>query len=691
MNGKKQQQTLLAQGYAVLVIFLGFFLRVHRLASVPFGWHPDEATKALLARDVLAGEYFPAFFSAFTGREALYVYLEAGAFALLGEGIFAARLLSAFIGVLTSALTYTLGKYLFGGKVGVLAAAFLALSLWHLIASRNGYRAVIQPLVQLPVLLLFFRGWRQGGTRNYVPFVLGGLWLGLTQYTYTAARFFPLVILALVLAAAVSIPRIVWRQKWPLLAAALVSTAVFLPLGIHFLSHPADFYGRAAQISVFSPAWSGGEPWLRLWQSVKETARMFTVWGDINYRFNVAGQPVFGAIDGLLFYGGLLLALWRVIRRRRLKRLAYALLLLWLPIMLLPMTLSAESLPYYQRAIGTLPAVYLFPALALVAGLNVLGTGAARLNVGSRWPSVALSALTLTFFLWLSAGTFQDYFYAWHEAPRNDDDRRVAMVYAAGYLNREGAPENLYLSTQYPQHPTLALLAPQHFDDVQWFDATQSLPLPPPASEATYLFLLENRPQPRLLQQVPGLEEAHTGFDRFGRPVFEVYRWQHDSWPVPSRQGPAAWSWATSFEAGDPHELRQPIDVPVNFGDVLEYAGHERSAASLRAGDTLELVLYWRLLQKPDRQYTFFVHLLSPEGDVVAGYDANTYSTSFWREQGGEMLLSYFPLALPAGTEAGEYQVEIGVYHQPTGRRLPVRQDGQDVADRLLLVPVEVP
>ena len=33
---------------SVLVVALAFFLRIYRLPEVPFGWHPDEATKGLL-------------------------------------------------------------------------------------------------------------------------------------------------------------------------------------------------------------------------------------------------------------------------------------------------------------------------------------------------------------------------------------------------------------------------------------------------------------------------------------------------------------------------------------------------------------------------------------------------------------------------------------------------------------------
>jgi hypothetical protein len=82
--------------------------------------------------------------------------------------------------------------------------------------------------------------------------------------------------------------------------------------------------------------------------------------------------------------------------------------------------------------------------------------------------------------------------------------------------------------------------------------------------------------------------------------------------------------------------------------------------------------------------------LLNADGQLVAGFDANDYPTPFWRAAGGEMLLSYFPLFVPPDAPPGVYQVEIGVYHQPTGERLPVLDQGQAVADRLLLATVTV-
>lgn len=668
------------------VLLLAAFLRFYKLASVPFGWHPDEATKALLARDVLAGKFFPAFFSAFTGREALFVYLEALLFTLLGEGIFSGRLLSAFVGLLTVALTYATGRELFTRRIGLLTAAFLAVSLWHLIASRNGYRAVIQPFIQLFVIFFLFYGLRQSSTsRTWWPFLLAGIFLGLSQYTYTAVRLFPFLILAILFLVLIFDRRAIIDHWGPLAAMGGAAFLVFLPLGIHFWQNPGDFFGRAAQISVFSPEWSGGDSGARLWQSVKETARMWTIWGDINYRFNIAGQPVFDWFTGLLFFLGIAIALWRVFKTHGLKRVAYLTSLLWLVIMLLPMILSAESLPYYQRAIGVLPVVYLFPALSLDTAFITFDR-----FTRSRWRRLPAIMLVI-FFALLSAITYRDYFQRWHGAERNDDDRRVAMVYVAEYLRANPPQGELYLSTQYMQHPTLALLAPEQYDGIHWFDARQSLPLPPPGQEATYILLAENSPQEWLLQRAAGLKKNESMEDRFRRPAFDILDWEGEEiYPQAGDLAPASWSWATTFDPQTLEETSNKISLPVNFGDVLLFLGHDRNASTLEAGDTLEVILHWQLQEKPARQYTIFAHLLDANGQVVAGFDANEYPTSFWREEGGERLLSYMALPLPRDLAPGTYQLEIGVYNQPSGERLSILEEGSAVADRLLLEPVKI-
>lgn len=673
----------------LLLVGVAFGLRVYLLPTVPFGWHPDEATKGLLAGDVLAGRFFPAFFSAFTGREALYVYLEALMFVMVGYGILAGRLLSAFIGVLTVACTYRIGRVMFNRRVALWSMALFTVSLWHLIASRNGYRGLIQSLVQAPVLWLLWQAHCDdaGHARRTRYLLAAGFFLGLSLYTYTAARLFPFLIL-LILALMFVTNRRLWMGQWrALLLMAGVAFLVSLPLLIHFYRHPIDFYGRAAQISVFSPDWSGGHPFARLWQSVRDTAVMFTQRGDGNFRFNLPERAVFGVVDGAFFYAGCLLCVWAAIRSRAERRLPYVTLLLWQLVMLLPMTLSAEGLPYYQRAIGVLPGLYFLPALAL----DALTVGVQRLGRHAQWVRIACALLSVVLWGGLAIRTTRDYFVTWHGSTRNDDDRRVAMVYVADYLRDHVLPGELYLSTEYPEHPTLAFLASTRYDNIRWFDARQSLPLPPPGVEATYILLEENPPQPDLLNRVPALQWRETQYDRFDRPVFTVYSWKDGLLPMPTYQSPATWSWEVTFEPGDPHGLRHTIALPINFGDVLEFIGYEGNAEQVRPGDLLAITLYWRLLQRPERHYSMFVHVLNPAGQVVAEYDANRYPTSYWLPDGGELLLSYFPMWLPPDLPPDDYQIEFGVYHQPTWERLPVYQDGEMVADRILLPVLTLP
>lgn len=677
---------------AVLIVAL--FLRVYRLDSVPFGWHPDEAVYALYARDILAGRSFPIFFASWTGREVMYSYLQAGAFGLLGDSMFTARLVSAFIGMLTVVGTYALGRRMFNRRVGLFASALIAVSLLHVIDSRNGYRAVIQPLIQLPVLIFLFQGLRStpGQSRFYWHrFVLAGVFLGLTQYTYSASRFFPVLVLCIVALGWIFTRPQITRHGRGLLLMFGVALAVFAPLLWYFLHNWDAVFGRASDLSVFASQWAQGQPWQRLLESVRDTLGMFTVRGDPNYRFNLADQPVFGVVEGALFWAGLFLCLWRAIKLRGLPRLAHLSLLVWLPIMLLPMTLSAEGLPYYLRAIGTLPAIYYFPALFLDACLNwgqrLLGARRGRPVLAAAATGVLLLAFGL-----LAVNTYRDYFSKWHVNPRNDDDRHVAMVYVADYLRQHGWRGELYISTEFVEHPTLAFLADltdEQFSGIHWFDGRQSLPLPSQDAEATYIFLAETPPNADLLSRVPSLGRTDAGYDRFGRPAFEVYVRDKGSWPEPAQRG-GKWSWEVKFEAGDAPGLRHPIASPTDFGGVLSLEGYDSPAQPLAPGELAGLVLYWRIQQRTDQDYSIFAHLLDSESHIVGEYDGNGYPSRFWNSEGNELLLSAIPLTVKPGTPPGEYQLEVGVYDRATGERLPVNENGQMVADRLLLVPVQV-
>ena len=95
------------------------------------------------------------------------------------------------------AATYWLGRMLLANRrVALLAAALLAVSFWHILFSRLGFRAIGQPLLQALTVGALFAGLRKSTWRPSLPWlILAGAALGLTAYTYLAARFFPIALL----------------------------------------------------------------------------------------------------------------------------------------------------------------------------------------------------------------------------------------------------------------------------------------------------------------------------------------------------------------------------------------------------------------------------------------------------------------------------------------------------------------
>lgn len=358
----------------LLVLLVGFALRVYALDVAPPGVYYDEAANQVDALSVVAGAR-PIFFPGNQGREPLQIYAVALATLVLGPGWLAIRLPSVLVGTATIAAAYLLGREAGGRRVGLLAAILLATSYWHLSLSRMGFRAVWVPLVGALALALWLRGLRTG---RVAPLAGAGLALGVGLYTYLAARLLPL---PLALAAA-------WaRRGWRALLVPLVVAAVVgLPIGLYFLRHPELFVERVENV-----AGSGDtSPLGRLFAGLGTY-----VWaGDPQPRHNLDGQPVFGPIAGALFLLGVLVCL------RRWRDARYVGLLATAGLMLLPQALASGE-PHFLRAVGVLPAAQTIAAVGLDRLLGRVERAAARGGL------VAALAVLWTF------ATARDYFVVW--------------------------------------------------------------------------------------------------------------------------------------------------------------------------------------------------------------------------------------------------------------------------------------
>ena len=81
-------------------------------------------------------------------------------------------------------------RQLFGARFAIGASFLLAVSGWHIVFSRIGWRAVLQPLVSTAAYWLFARALR---TRRSLDFCAAGAAAAAAIYTYNAARLLPLL------------------------------------------------------------------------------------------------------------------------------------------------------------------------------------------------------------------------------------------------------------------------------------------------------------------------------------------------------------------------------------------------------------------------------------------------------------------------------------------------------------------
>ena len=129
----------------------------------------------------------------------------------------------------------------------------------------------------------------------------------------------------------------------------------------------------------------------------------------------------------------------------------------------------------------------------------------------------------------------------------------------------------------------------------------------------------------------------------------------------------------------------QPLDA--RFGDTIGLTG----ATTARSGDTLTVTLVWQALTAPASGLTVFVHLLGPDGAVVAQSDAvpaGGYATTEWAP--GEVVIDSHQLSVPGTALPGRYRLVAGLYDPVTGQRMAVVDgSGNAYADQAVLLSVE--
>lgn len=436
----------------------------------------------------------------------------------------------------------------------------------------------------------------------------------------------------------------------------IVALGIFAPLGFYFILHPNAFFLRVNDVAL--PA----NDWLA---NLGRVSQMFFTRGDAEWRHGIAYRPVLDWFTGIPFVLGLLNAVWRW--REPAKRLA----LIWLVLLLFP-TLCSQGAPNTLRAMGALPAMFIFVAwgwqvLATRLPPRVLFTGGLLLTlVGSGW----------------SSG--RDYFVTWANHPRTYYDFQGDLAQLVRWIDTR-REENVIVPFETYAHPTFQFLIRSRYTE-QPFPLPESswsefeptiLVLPSTFPNGGYVLL--RRQQAFWFHPLVTFTQPTTMsvlYDRFAKPIGSFGQ-------IDSQELDTALRLSSALE--------QSFASPPLFDGRLELIATFFSR-ELVPGKPFVLGLLWRSRAPIQSNLQMFAHILDSSGHMVGG----THTGLFF-----EYPLALLPndFYLPARYELrvneelspGKYVIEIGLFHLTRDTRVPIEIAGARVDDdRILVQPLRV-
>ncbi|MFQ5408747.1 MAG: hypothetical protein ACE5FI_10055, partial [Anaerolineales bacterium] len=146
-------------------------------------------------------------------------------------------------------------------------------------------------------------------------------------------------------------------------------------------------------------------------------------------------------------------------------------------------------------------------------------------------------------------------------------------------------------------------------------------------------------------------------------------------------------AFAHTVTAGDVVVGPSQVDVTgltllhARYENAVELVGYKRNG--------LELMLYWRVLGKPQADMSLFTHLFDAAAQPIVLSDGAPLSGQFpapvWEV--GDVFVETRTFAPPKGHAAGPSSWQVGWYWRSSGQRLRVEIDGNRLRDDVVVIP----
>jgi hypothetical protein len=179
--------------------------------------------------------------------------------------------------------------------------------------------------------------------------------------------------------------------------------------------------------------------------------------------------------------------------------------------------------------------------------------------------------------------------------------------------------------------------------------------------------------------------------ERWGK-FWEAYQQEEPLWSASFDGVPYVWIYRAYPH--DPEAFAIDPRLDVQLGEAVRLLGYRLSASEIEAGDELSVTLFWQSDGRLAVDGHVFVHLLNPEGELVAQHDGVPVQGErpAWSFRDAEVLQDEHTVVTHLDLPAGTYTLSVGMYDFSTGIRLPaIGPTGERLPeDRIVLEDVQV-
>lgn len=297
------------------VMVLASIIRIYKIGDIPYGFFHDEMNSGyyateLMRTDTAAGQKLPVYIGGPMAHNMTgFLYIMAALFKLFGVVKENIRLTYAIAGILSILALYFLTRYMYGKLIAICTAFIITFMMWHIVYSRVACFAMYSLLATVFLMFFIIRALKE---EKWSDYILLGIVLGFSQYTYSTSKFhiFTIIIFLIYL----FILYLIQKRKLPwgkITITILIFLILMIPIFMYEIKHPGVIMERYNMIRVW-----GNQAWIKhhmgenmtelkyfFWR-LKTHFLMFNKEGAYHNIFNVPGRPMLDFITGILFVLG---------------------------------------------------------------------------------------------------------------------------------------------------------------------------------------------------------------------------------------------------------------------------------------------------------------------------------------------------------------------------------------------------